>query len=168
MINDHLTASKQCLDLLKAVEGVRFEPYDDQTGNKINKWCPGATIGCGHLISRHDWPKFAGGISESFADELLLKDLGPAMAAVRENVIIALNQQQFDALVMFVFNIGVGAFAKSSAVKMINDPRAVTKYPTLQSAWKAFNRSQGEVNKGLVNRRACECNVWFKGVYERW
>lgn len=168
MINEHMTASKQCLGLLKSVEGVRLEPYDDQTGKEIDTWCQGATIGCGHLIPWYEWPKFAAGITEVESDELLLKDLEPAMGIIREKVIVSLSQQEFDALVMFVFNIGVGAFAKSSAVKMINDPCAVTKYPSLELAWKAFNKSQGHVMEGLNNRRACEWNVWRHGTYERW
>ena len=79
-----------------------------------------------------------------------------------------ISQQQFDASVILAFNIGIGAFKSSSALKLINDPNASTTYDSLESAWKAWNKSQGKVSRGLVNRRNAEWNIYSKGVYERW
>lgn len=100
--------------------------------------------------------------------ELLRYDLEPAEHGVRCAVKVPLSQQQFDALVIFAFNIGVTGLRGSSAIKLINDPQYVAIYPTLEAAWKAWNKSQGKLNQGLVNRRNCEWKIWQEGTYERW
>ncbi|GGB21831.1 hypothetical protein GCM10007414_39030 [Agarivorans gilvus] len=79
-----------------------------------------------------------------------------------------MTQCQFDALVIFVFNVGIDGFKKSSVVKLINDPKANTSYVNLEGAWKAWNKSQGKVNKGLVNRRAAEWNMFSNNIYKGW
>lgn len=168
MINESLTLSTEGRELLQAVEKLSLLPYDDQTGDITREWCKGATIGYGHLITPGEWPKFANGISKEQAVELFEKDLAPFEQAIKKAIIVPLKQNQFDALVILAFNIGETKFRQSSVVRMVNDPRAVTSYPTLESAWKAWNKSQGEVMKGLVNRRACEWGIYSKGVYQRW
>lgn len=42
-------------DLLKKIESLRLNPYDDQTGKDISAWVKGATIGYGHLILQNEW-----------------------------------------------------------------------------------------------------------------
>lgn len=168
MINDHLGLSPQGLKLLQQIEGLRLKPYDDQTGQATQEWCPGATIGYGHLIPEKHWPRFKAGISKADALALLQKDLKPVENTVRHAIIVSLEQHQFDALVMLAFNIGLSPFRTSSAVRMINDARAVTDYATLEDAWKAWKRSQGKDNDGLINRRACDWQLWREGVYRHW
>ncbi|MCF7964004.1 MAG: lysozyme [Methylobacter tundripaludum] len=168
MINDHLTISDKGLQLLRAIETLRLQPYDDQTGQAISKWCKGATIGYGYLIPENEWPRFANGISKFHAGELLEQTLLRTERAIRRTIIKPLLQQQFDALVLLTFNIGIAAFMESSVAKQINDPCAVTRYPTLEIAWKAWNKSRNKENVGLINRRKCEWNIWQYGIYERW
>ncbi len=79
-----------------------------------------------------------------------------------------LQQYEFDALVMLAFNIGESAFKGSSVVKLVNDPQARTGHASLEAAWKAWNKSQGRVMKGLDNRRAAEWRVFTRAVYARW
>jgi len=69
---------------------------------------------------------------------------------------------------MLAFNIGAGSFARSSVVKLVNDPTANSTYKSLEAAWKSWNKSQGKVMKGLDNRRQCEWDVYSRGVYNRW
>ena len=166
--NDELSISEQGLALLEEIEQCRLEPYDDQTGHKINAWTEGATIGVGHLISKAEWNRYKAGITAAKAKDLFKKDLAPFIDAVRQNIKVVLQQQQFDALVMLVFNIGAGNFSTSSVVKLINDPSAKTHYENLEAAWKAWNKSQGKVMKGLENRRASEWSVYSKGIYQKW
>lgn len=168
MINDHLLLSPRGLQLLKDIEQFRARPYDDQTGKTITAWMPSATIGYGQLISRKDWHRFKNGITEPDALMLLTGALVSRERAVHRAILVPLQQHQFDALVLLVYNIGNGAFHRSSVVKMINDPRRATRYPTVETAWKAWNRSAGQVNQGLINRRACEWRIWKDGLYERW
>lgn len=165
-----LALSGDGLKLLKDIEQLRLKPYDDQTGKEIHAWVAGATIGYGHLIKAAEWNLYKNGITEFTASTLFGLDLAPFVTAVRNGIASALEQHQFDALVMLAFNIGAGAngFAGSSVVKLINDPTAKTNYPNLEAAWKAWNKSQGKVMKGLENRRACEWAVFSQGVYKKW
>lgn len=168
MINDSLTISKKCLELLRGIEALSIYPYDDRNKKLLTKWNPSATIGYGHLIRRDEWTALSGGVSVAMAEDIFKNDLVPAERAIKKYVIVSLSQQQYDALVVLVFNIGIGAFEKSSALKLINDSRAVTAYSTLEAAWKAFNKQGKKVSAGLVNRRVAEWKIWKFGIYERW
>jgi len=132
--------------------------YDDQSGTHIDPTQPlpiGATIGYGHLIKPNE--NFRNGITEQQATELLYKDLSVAERAVHKNIHVPLTQNQYDALVSLTYNIGEKNFADSTVVKYINIPTFhSTKYPNLESAWKAWNRSQGHIMSGLNKRRATE------------
>lgn len=154
--------------LLKAVETLRLKPYDDQTGLDISAWVAGATIGYGHLIAAGEWTTYKGGITEPQADALFAADLAPFEQVVRDSITVGLQQYQFDALVILAFNIGEAGFKSSSVVKLVNDPNAVTGYTSLESAWKAWNKSQGKVMKGLDNRRAAEWRIYTGADYSRW
>ena len=79
-----------------------------------------------------------------------------------------MSQHEFDAAVMLSYNIGAGAFAGSSVVALINNPKASTPYPSLERAWKAWNRVGDSVSQGLINRRNAEWDVYSKGVYKPW
>ena len=154
--------------LLKAVEQLRLMPYDDQTKKEISSWVQGATIGYGHLIKASEWQTYKDGITESLADNLFDTDLAPAVKAVRNSISAQVSQNEFDAMVIFAFNIGASGFSGSSVAKLVNDPLSVTSYDDLESAWKAWNKSQGQIMKGLVNRRNCEWKIFSRGIYERW
>lgn len=167
MINNHLTISAKGLQWLQNLEQLRLHPYDDQTGESIDHWVPGATIGYGHLIAVEDWPRFSSGISTGQADELFDEDMQPFEAAIRQTITKQLRQYQFDALLSLAFNIGIAAFIGSSIVKMINSPGAVTRYATQEKAWKAFNKDRGRVVGGLINRREAEWLIWTSGIYQR-
>lgn len=160
--------SENGIELLKAIEQLRLRPYDDQTGREIDAWVDGATVGYGHLISRREWSIYKNGVTEQQASNLFSDDLAPFERAVGESVSSALTQQQFDAAVILCFNIGIDAFSKSSVVKLLNNSSAVTPYDSLEDAWKVWNKSQGRVNNGLINRRSSEWNIFSKGEYERW
>lgn len=159
------------VDLLKDVEHYRGYPYDDQTGEDIAIWVPGATVGYGHLIKESEWPDFCGrevGLLE--ADHIFKEDLSPfefcVMGAIEDSFQLA--DHQFDALVMLAFNIGQRGFKTSSVAKLVNNEYAVTSYQNLEDAWMAWNKSQGKVMRGLVNRRGAEWQMYSDGIYERW
>ena len=168
MINANMKLSGSGIKLLKEMEAFRAQPYDDQTGQPITAWCKGATIGYGHLIPRKQWQRFKDGITEPVAAMLLTDALISREDVVSRAISKRLTQPQFDALVLLAYNIGNGAFARSSVVKMINNPRLATRYPTMETAWKAWKRSQGQVNRGLINRRRSEWDVWQHGIYKIW
>jgi len=165
--------SGEGVDLLKKIETLRLTPYDDQTGKDITSWVEGATIGYGHLISKKEWKTFKNGITKSQAGTLLGNDLAPVLKDVRNGITSLVTQYQFDAAVFLRFNIGNGGgnvdgFSNSSALKLMNNPNASTNYNSLESAWKAWNKSQGSVNNGLINRRAAEWDMYSKSTYRQW
>ena len=77
-------------------------------------------------------------------------------------------QHEFDALVIFSYNIGAHAFIHSNVLKLINNPKAKTPYSNLEQAWKAWDKSQGKVNLGLKHRRQSEWNIYSKNIYKKW
>jgi len=160
--------SSKAIDLLKGIEKLATKPYDDQTALDITEWVKGATIGYGHLISKSEWTKYKDGISEKEAIELFQSDIAPFVKAVKSSVKSNIKQTEFDALIILIFNIGVTAFKHSSVLKLINNPSAKTTYKNLESAWKAWNKSNKKINKGLINRRNAEWNIYTKGIYQRW
>lgn len=108
--------SAQGLKQLVSEEGLRLDPYDDSGGN--------ATVGIGHLIhfgpvTHADSRRFQG-FTEAAAIALLAQDLRPREQFVEDAVTVALGQNEFDALVSLVFNIGTGAFASSTVLRRLN------------------------------------------------
>lgn len=102
--------SEKGLALLQSREGVRLTVYRDAAGKP--------TIGYGHLVRPgEDWTQ---GISAQKAVELLRADTAKAQQAVARMVTVPVSQNQYDALVSLVFNIGAGAFAGSTLLKLLN------------------------------------------------
>lgn len=164
--------SEQGLELLKKLEGCvkvggKHVIYNDADGRPVTAGAPlppGATIGYGHLIKPGE--DFRGGLTEKQATELLRRDIAPAERAVRDNITVPLAQNQYDALVSLAYNIGIGAFARSTVVQYINNPDFVSsRYPTTESAWRAWNRTHGTISQGLINRRYAEWRLFQNADY---
>lgn len=154
--------------LLKGIEQLRLKPYDDQTGKEITEWIGGATIGYGRLIEESDWDKYKDGITKEQADTLFKVDGEDYIDKVNVSLKVNVTQQEFDALVIFCYNIGEAGLSSSSVIKLINDPAAKTPYSSLEKAWKAWDKADGKVNNGVINRRSAEWNIYSKGIYARW
>ena len=113
-----------------------------------------------------NYEDFINGISEDKATELLRADIAIAERAVKNNISVPLKQNQYDALVSLAYNIGAKNFANSTVIKYINNPHFHSSvYPNLESAWKAWNRSQGKISNGLINRRNQEWNLYKNEKY---
>lgn len=155
--------SNNGINILKQLEGCvkvgdKHIIYDDQTGRVVGADAPlprGATIGYGHLIKPGE--DFRNGITEAQATALLRADVAVAESIVQNTITGPLSQNQFDALVIFAYNIGAKNFANSTVVKYVNNPKFHSAvYPTLESAWRAWNKSGGREMSGLNNRRNTE------------
>ena len=163
-----LGPSHAAIELLKQVERLRLKPYDDQTDLEITAWVPGATVGYGHLISRVEWPTLKTGIKQQEANALFEHDLAPFVSLIRRKVTRHLRQQEFDALLVLAYNIGETAFSHSTVLALVNAAPAPTISHELEMAWKAWNKSQGRVMRGLDRRRSCEWNIFTRGIHEAW
>lgn len=159
--------SQNAINLLKAIETLRLVPYDDGTGKSITQYVKGATIGYGHLIpNATEFEIYKNGISESSASELFTNDINREIKNIR-SLSYNLSQNQFDALAILVFNIGP-KFKDSSLRKFLQNCNATTNYNSVEDAWKAFNKSDGGISQGLINRRICEWDIFVNGIYRRW
>lgn len=97
------------LNQLKLSEGRRLNVYNDTSGYP--------TIGYGHkLTALENYTT----IDEATATKLLSQDVATAENGINSLVKVPLNQNQFDALCSFVYNVGVGAFGRSTMLKYIN------------------------------------------------
>ena len=132
------------LALVRAYEGLRLEAYRDTSG----VW----TIGYGH--TRGVVP--GDSISTERAEQFLEADLTEAERAVSALVKVPLTDNQFSALVSFVFNAGEGAFAKSTMLRKLNEGG----YGLVPAYLRSWIFDNGRVLPGLVKRRAAEATLW--------
>ena len=126
-------------------EGVKLKSYRDSGGI----W----TICVGHT-SQAGPPKVRQGmaLSRDECQAILRHDLSAVEDCVERSVKTLMTQNQFDALVSLVFNIGCGAFRKSSVLRHFNRgdrQRAADSF-------LLWNKVRGRVVNGLVNRRRAE------------
>ena len=144
--------SENGLALIKMFEGLELDSYQDIAG----VW----TIGYGHTETAGPNQK----ISAREAEDLLRRDLGPREQAVNQFVKVSLNQNEFDALISLVFNIGAGAFKKSTALGRLNRGDRMGAAEAL--TW--FNKANiGGVLRevvGLARRRAAERALFLTPV----
>lgn len=140
-----MKTSQKGISLIKGHEKLRLKAYR----------CPAGvlTIGYGHTKG----VKEGDTITEQQAEQFLKEDLAEAEDAVLRTK-VALNQNQFDALVSFVFNIGASKFNGSTLKKKL------LKNASDKSISIEFSRwiySKGEKLNGLVKRREDEATLYF-------
>ena len=130
---------------LKSFEGCRLQAYQDAA--KV--W----TIGYGHTKG----VKKGDNITQVEAEAYLREDVEEV-----EGQILALNlnltQPQFDALVSFVYNVGIGAFKKSTLLRFIREGRSENDIKKQFCSWVYSN---GRTLPGLVKRREWEAIRFF-------
>lgn len=144
-------------------EGEVLHAYDD-FDPKHRPVTPGIavrgtlTIGVGHT-----GPDVRPGMKITKAESraLLRKDLDAFERAVENAVVVALNDNQFAALVSFAFNVGQGNFLKSTLLKKLN----AGNYAAVPTELMKWTKSKGKQMQGLVNRRAQEAALWGKGEF---
>lgn len=141
------------IDLIKRFEGFRATAY----------LCPAKvlTIGYGHT-SRAGAPPVTRGmkIGEAEAAVILRRDVESFAKGVAKLLTIPLNDNQFSALVSFAYNVGLGAFAKSSVLKAVNSQ----DFAAVPGRLKLWTKGGGKVLPGLVKRRAAEAQLFATPV----
>lgn len=143
-----MKTSKEGIDLIATFEGFREKAYV----------CPGGklTIGYGHTrgVKRGDV------VTEEQARQLLQEDVAEAEHFVNALVHAPLRQNQFDALVSFVFNVGATVFRRSSLLKEVNCDSE--NYTDIRPRFMAYRLSRGQVIQGLINRRTAEADLYCR------
>ena len=150
-----MRTSKNGIKLITSFEGLVLSSYYDSAGV--------LTIGYGHTGP----DVFLGqSISEYKAESLLKQDLIEAESCIKSNVTVKINQNQFDALTSFIFNLGCGNFIRSGLLRSINND-LFDEVPFEISRWnKARNKDTGELEvlRGLTRRRADEAQLFMTPV----
>lgn len=139
-----MRVSEAGLDLLRQWEKLELIPYQDESG----VWTDG--YGNTHGVV----PGIA--ISETKANNDLLRNAQDAVECVNDYVTVPLAQHQFDATAVFVFNIGIGAFMASTFLRKLN----AGDYQGAHDELDRWNKVKGRVSNGLIRRRDAEQALW--------
>ncbi len=138
---NNFTYSNTGLALTENAEGFRSSAYQDSVG----VW----TIGYGHTgADVHSGLT----ITAAQAQALLASDVSAAATFVNQAVTVALTQNEFDALVDFVFNLGRAAFAGSTLLALLNEGN----FSAAATQFNRWDRAGGQVLAGLLTRRQDE------------
>lgn len=141
-----MKASKKCLDMLVHHEGLRLKPYQ----------CPAKlwTIGVGHLIGDGKTlpPEWNRTFTKDECYALLAKDVAKFERGISKFVPVPLSQGEFDCLVSFSFNLGLGTLQRSTLRQALLRGDKIAAMESLRK----YNKAGGKVLKGLDNRRKDE------------
>lgn len=141
-----MKTSQEGLEFLQDLEGTRYVAYQDGGG----VW----TNGVGHTGS-DVYPGQR--VDQKQVMKWLAEDVLEAESAV-DKVKVPLTQNQYDALVSFVFNIGVGAFGKSTLLRLLNNG----DYEGAAKQFHRWNKDNGKVVPGLTKRRHLEASLFLR------
>lgn len=151
------TVNRETIEHVKRWEGLELTAYPDPGSKDGHPW----TIGYGHTSDGHMKVYRGLTISPAQAEAALVHDLGETAAAIEAAVKVPLSDNQFGALVSFVFNVGIDAFRKSTLLKKLNRG----DYDAVPAELARWRYNDGKVMQGLINRRAAEAGLWAKGEY---
>jgi len=144
--NSSMNISQEGLSLIKKFEGCELEAYKCAAGV--------LTIGYGSTKG----VKEGDTITQEEADKLLLHEMKEYEGYINNNVTVDLKQNQFDALVSWVFNLGPANLKASTMLKVLNNK----EYDDVPAQIKRWNKAGGKVLQGLIRRREAEA-LLFEG-----
>jgi lysozyme len=165
--------SQGCYDLIKSFEGCELLAYVDPA----SKGLP-ITIGWGTTLDQKGNPfKLGDTVSQYAADSLLEKEINEkSLGVIKLLGKKVLTQNQFDSLVCFSYNVGIGAFGKSTLLKKVlispNDPTIKDEFLKYDKADGSHNHKdddgdglidepgEKQVMQGLYKRRLAEWNLF--------
>ena len=131
-------------EILKYFEGCKLTAYQDSVG----VW----TIGYGHTKGVYDGMT----ITQDQAEQMLLSELEEYEGYIKDMVTVPLTQNQFDALVVWVYNLGPTNFRNSTLLKELN----AGNYNAAGQEITRWNKAGGKVLAGLVKRREAEAQLF--------
>ena len=140
-----MNASVKAYRLVKQFEGLRLTSYRCPAG----VW----TIGFGHTVGVVEGMS----ITRDAADRLLDLDIRDSEKTIDKQK-LALSQNQYDALVSFVYNVGAGNFVRSTLLRKI---AANPSDGSIRAEFLRWVYVGKEVSLGLVRRRKAEVELYF-------
>lgn len=143
-----MNLSARGLRLIQAHEGLRLDAYR----------CPADVPTIGYGSTRG--VQMGDSITEAQATELLMADIERFEDGVDRYVEVPLNQNQYDALVSFAFNLGVGALRDSTLLQKLN----AKDYQGAADEFPRWVNAGGRELAGLVKRRAAERALFLEPV----
>ena len=144
--SSNMNISQEGLSLIKKFEGCELEAYKCAAG----VW----TIGYGSTKG----VKEGDTVSQEEADKLLLHEMEEYEGYINDMVNVDLEQNQFDAMVSWVFNLGPANLKASTLLKVLN----AKEDDDLPAQIKRWNKAGGKVLQGLIRRREAEA-LLFEG-----
>ncbi|MGA7966799.1 MAG: lysozyme [Gammaproteobacteria bacterium] len=130
--------------LVQKFEGLRLSAYKDSGGT--------VTIGWGHTTDVEPGTE----CTRAQAMDWLRDDIQSAVVQIQDTVTVQLTQNQFDALVSWVYNLGGASWRYSQALRMLNSGR----YRQCIAHMALYDRCDGRRLPGLARRRAAEVALW--------
>jgi len=146
-----MQASQKAIDLIKQFEGFRSKPY----------LCPAGvpTIGYGSTFYENGTKVTMQDdcIDQEEATDILKAHVDKIVGNLAARIVsLGLNQNQIDALVSWVYNLGIGNFDKSTLYKKLK----LKQFKEAGLEILVWNKSQGKTLEGLVKRRQAEFNLF--------
>lgn len=144
--------SKNGTEVAHYFESCKLAAYPDPGSKDGTPW----TIGWGHT-----GPEVRKGLvwAQAQADAAFLVDIAKFEQAVTQLVKTPLLQGQFDALVLFAYNVGRKALETSTLLRKLN----AGDYDGASLEFRRWNKNDGKVMRGLTRRRAAE-ECLFRGM----
>ena len=136
--------SEKGLELLKHYEGCELTAYRCSADV--------LTIGYGHTKGVTEDMV----ITQEEADQMLQDEMPEYEGYINDKVTVELNQDQFDAMVCWVYNLGSGNLSSSTLLKVLNDG----DYDGVPEQMKRWNKAGGKVLNGLIKRRDSEAKLF--------
>ncbi|MFG0419755.1 lysozyme [Pseudomonas sp. zjy_8] len=140
--------SQRGLSLIKSFEGLRLQAYQDSVGI----W----TIGYG--TTRGVKPGMS--ITKEQAERMLLNDVQRFEPEVQRLIKAPLSQNQWDALMSFIYNLGAANLESSTLRRLLN----ARDYSAAADQFPRWNKAGGKVLAGLVRRRAAERDLFLEAA----
>jgi lysozyme len=146
-----MNISQNGIDFIKSFEGCELKAYQKK-GDR-------PTIGYGSTFHLDGSPvKLGETITQDEANSLFAKTLTSYVDTVNKNVKNKLTQNQFDSLVAFTYNVGIGSFTGSTLLKKVN---ANSNDPSIRTQFMQWINKGTIFEKGLKNRRLAESNLYY-------
>lgn len=151
--------SSKGLEAIKFFEGLRLEAYKDSAGIP--------TIGYGTIRIKGRPVTMGMKITAEQAEQYLLADVENYVGAVNKAIKVPTTQNEFDALVVETYNIGIGAMQDSTFIKRHNAGNKVGCAEAMQWWNKVTVNGKKVTSKGLQNRRRMEAKIYLDTVYPK-